>query len=215
MVASHRAALVVVGNRGRGTLRAALLGSVAFGVSAHASSPVVVLRAGTAGTPDADHPVVVGADGSPSAERALDVAADLAARTGATLQPITAWTVPAVGPYGVVSEYYAPELHELHELAQVTSAEAAARASRHHPGLVVDARVVRTGAARALQEASRGAGRVVVGSHGHGRVLGAVLGSVSQGAVHACDCPVEVVRPDPASRAAEDAGAAGEQPAPG
>ncbi|WP_299038003.1 universal stress protein [uncultured Pseudokineococcus sp.] len=192
--ASRRAALVVVGNRGRGTLRAALLGSVAFGTSARASSPVLVLRRGTARTPDADHPVVVGADGSPSAERALDVAADLAARTGAVLQPITAWTVPPVGPYGAVSELYAPELHAL---AGAASAAATERARQRHPDLVVDARVVQDQPVRALGAASQGAGRVVVGSQGHGRVLGAVLGSVSQGAVHACACPVEVVRPDP------------------
>ena len=183
-------------------LRASLLGSVAFGATAHAACPVLVLRAGLARTPDPDHPVVVGADGSPSAERALDVAADLADRTGADLVVLTAWTIPpVVETHAIAVEQYAPTLEDL---ARTTSAEAVARIWQRHPDLAVDARVVRSSPIRALREASRGAGRVVVGTHGHGRALSAVLGSVSQGVIHGAHCPVEVVRPHPADHPVED-----------
>ncbi|MEJ5868575.1 universal stress protein [Pseudokineococcus sp. 5B2Z-1] len=211
--ASEEASVVVVGNRGRGTLRAALLGSTAFGTSAHAACPVLVVRSGTARTPDADHPVVVGADGSPSSARALAVAADVAARTGAPLQVLTAWSVPAAGgtgAYGAISEQYLPHLREH---AEQVSAEALVRVRARQGDLDVEARVVRADPVWALRDASRGAGRVVVGTHGHGRVLSAVLGSVSQSAVHDCRCPVEVVPaepvpPEPGSDAGSDGGEA-------
>ncbi|GAA2024822.1 universal stress protein [Pseudokineococcus marinus] len=195
---SREASLLVVGNRGRGTLRASLLGSTAFGTSAHAACPVLVVRTGSTRTPGPDRPVVVGADGSPSSGRALVVAADVAARTGAPLQVLTAWSVPAagsIGAYGAISEQHLPHLREH---AEQVSAEALARVRARHGDLEVEARVVRADPVRALRDASRGAGRVVVGTHGHGRLLSAVLGSVSQSAVHDCRCPVEVVPPEPA-----------------
>lgn len=45
-----------------------------------------------------------------------------------------------------------------------------------------------------LVKASRGAELLVVGSRGHGRAVGAVLGSVSSYCVHHAACPVVVVR---------------------
>jgi nucleotide-binding universal stress UspA family protein len=59
---SRDAHLVVVGSRGRGTLRSMLLGSVSAAVSAHAECPVVVCRPIVGDHPT--HGVVVGADGT-------------------------------------------------------------------------------------------------------------------------------------------------------
>jgi len=200
VLASREASLVVVGNRGRGTWRAALLGSVAFTVSAHAASPVLVLRPGMARSPDGDHPVVVSVDGSPSSGRALEVAADLAARSAAPLRVLTAWMSPVTWTYGAAlaatADSFGPYLDDY---ARATNDAAAAAARHRHPGLVVDADVVHGAPDLMLRDASRGAGRVVVGSQGHGRVLSAVLGSVSQAAIHSCRCPVEVVRPTAAA----------------
>ena len=83
--ASQEADLVVTGSRGRGPLAAGLLGSVAYAVTAHAACPAVVVRAEPAVLPGPDHPVIVGVDESPGSERALDLAAEMAAISDAAL----------------------------------------------------------------------------------------------------------------------------------
>jgi nucleotide-binding universal stress UspA family protein len=47
-----------------------------------------------------------------------------------------------------------------------------------------------------LASAARGADLLVVGSHGHGRLLHAVLGSISEACIRHAPCPV-VVTPQP------------------
>jgi nucleotide-binding universal stress UspA family protein len=49
--------------------------------------------------------------------------------------------------------------------------------------------------AHCLLEQAKNASMVVVGSHGRGAVLGAVVGSVSQAIIRHAQCPVVVVRP--------------------
>src|SRR5690606_30436457 len=74
---ARRAALLVVGERGRGGFAGLLLGSVASHVAAHAAGPVIVARE----TPRPGGPVVVGADGSPGSAPAVEFAfAEAAAR---------------------------------------------------------------------------------------------------------------------------------------
>lgn len=69
---SEHAHLLVVGSRGRGTVRSMLLGSVGAAVSHRASCPVVVSR------PPGDLPlrrgIVVGADGAPESRPVLEFA---------------------------------------------------------------------------------------------------------------------------------------------
>ena len=71
--------LLVVGEQGSGGLGGTLVGSVASSVAAHAVGPVVVVRGDEPTEPAA--PVVVGVDGSPASDAAIDfavTAADLA-----------------------------------------------------------------------------------------------------------------------------------------
>jgi nucleotide-binding universal stress UspA family protein len=203
VAASSTAALVVVGNRGHGDLMGTLLGSVAFGVTAHSQCPVAVVRGDSMRVPGADAPVVVGVDGSMASAAALDEASDLAERAGAPLKVIAAYQVAVTGWVGVTpwADVYPEE--ELADAAAGTAkaslAQARARIRRNHPDLDVEYTAVRARPADVLAERSKTAGVVVVGSRGRGGFRSLVMGSVSRGVVHHAQSPVLVVHaPDQA-----------------
>lgn len=192
--ASTRADLVVVGNRGHGRVAGALLGSVAFSVTASASCPVVVVRGGSAHRPGPSAPVVVGVDDSHGATDAVGFAADAADRAGAPLVVLAVWTVPEVAAGG----YAEPSGQGLLQWARrgaMVSADIAADAARSaHPGLDVTVRVVEQRPAAALVDASADAALVVVGARGRSSITSLFLGSVSHATIHGARCPVAVVR---------------------
>jgi nucleotide-binding universal stress UspA family protein len=197
VAASRTAALVVVGNRGHGDLLGTLLGSVAFGVTAHSTCPVAVVRGDSLRVPGPDAPVVVGVDGSDASGAALDEAADLADRAGAPLHVVAAFQVAVTGWVGVTpwSDVYPEE--ELAEAAEGTAKAALAyareRIRRNHTALEVEFTAVRARPADALAERSKTAGVVVVGSRGRGGFRSLIMGSVSRGVVHQAQSPVLVV----------------------
>ena len=83
------AALLVVGSRGRGGVRSALLGSVALHCVTHARCPVLVVH--PAAVVRQPPRVVVGVDGSDGSRAALAAAIDEAARTGAEVEAVTTY----------------------------------------------------------------------------------------------------------------------------
>ncbi len=203
VAASRSASLVVVGNRGHGDLVGTLLGSVAFGVTAHSQCPVAVVRGGSTRVPGPEAPVVVGVDGSPPSDAAVDEACDLAERAGAQLKVVAAYQVPVTGWVGVspwLDVYPEEELADAAEgTAKAVLAQARERIRRNHPHLDVEFSAVRERPADALAERSRTAGVVVVGSRGRGGFRSLILGSVSRGLVHVAESPVLVVHaPDQA-----------------
>ncbi|TWJ22500.1 nucleotide-binding universal stress UspA family protein [Micromonospora endolithica] len=188
---SRHADLVVVGSRGLGGFTGLLLGSVGTQVAGHARCPVLVVRPTDEQLPaegqppgggriHVDGPVLVGVDGSESAELALAYAADEAARRGTTL---------------VLAHVAPPDEGTPDDSAVLLdSAEAAARAT--HPDLVIGRQVWRADRPeQALVDASGEVALVVVGSRGHGGVAGLLLGSVSQALVQHSRCPVLVAHP--------------------
>lgn len=197
VAASRSAVLVVVGNRGHGDFVGTLLGSVAFGVTAHAQCPVAVVRGGSMRVPGPDAPVVVGVDGSASADAAVDEAADLAERADAQLKVVAAYQVPVTGWVGVTPWLDVYPETELADAAAGTAKEvlvqARERIRRNHPDLGVEFIAVRARPADALADRSRTAGVVVVGSRGRGGFRSLILGSVSRGLVHVAESPVLVV----------------------
>lgn len=208
VAASRSAALVVVGNRGHGEFVGTLLGSVAFGVTAHSQCPVAVVRGGSMRVPGPDAPVVVGVDGSPAADAAVDEAADMAERAHAPLKVVAAYQVPVTGWVGVTPWLDVYPEEELAEAAAGTAkevlAQARTRIRRNHHDLGVEFIGVRSRPADALAEHSKTAGVVVVGSRGRGGFTSLVLGSVSRGLVHLAESPVLVVHaPDAAYTAVE------------
>lgn len=198
--ASGRACLVVVGHRGRGALASALLGSVAYSVTARAECPVVVVRGDAQRTPGPRWPVVVGidvdtnTDADPAGSPALGMAARTARRSRA---PLT--VLAAVGPGEPLAGEHGVALAEdmivrERSIAGSRVDAACAAALRTCPELDVRAEVVQARAADALVAASQAAGLVVVGARGLGRVPGLFLGSVSHEVVHRAACPVVVAR---------------------
>jgi nucleotide-binding universal stress UspA family protein len=138
--------------------------------------------------------IVVGVDGSPSAEDALRWAVRQAGLTGARVEAVIAWHLPllvggyAWPPVGVL------ETTDFGKLAEkvLTDAVVAAVGPGGSEHVVT---VVKQGeAAQVLIEAADGAEALVVGSRGHGGFTEALLGSVSQHCVHHAPCPVVIIR---------------------
>ncbi len=198
--ASEGADLVVVGNRGHGRFAGALLGSVAFSVTAAARCPVVVVRGGSDRRPGPGAPVVVGVDDSHGATDAVAFAAEAAHTSGAPLVVLAAWTTPEVRAGGYAEPFGRELVAWARRNAVVSTDIAVEQARRAHPDLAVEARVVEQRPAGALVDASADAGLVVVGARGRGGVASLLLGSVSHATIHGARCPVAVVRRPDAPR---------------
>jgi nucleotide-binding universal stress UspA family protein len=134
--------------------------------------------------------IIVGIDGSPTGLRALLWAVAHATRTGATIRAIHAFTYT---PYDVPAVSTPADARQHAERTLATSINAALADATDPP--TVRAEAIEGQAAGVLVDASGEAALLVVGTHGHGRVLNALLGSVSAECVRHCACPVVVVPP--------------------
>lgn len=178
------AELVVVGSRGLGGFSGLLVGSVGVALAAHAPCPVIVVHPRPKTRPAVQH-VVVGVDGSDLSAPAIRFAFEAAARRGARLTAVRAWSAPASIFPELVVEQEARELL----LAALEGDR------RRFPEVEVEVKLVGDHAGRALVEESSDAELVVVGSRGRGGFQGLLLGSVSQAVLQHAACPVAVVRP--------------------
>lgn len=154
--------------------------------------------------PDTRRPVVVGVDGSPHGERALDWAATEAALLGSPLVVLRAFTsgYPAARS-GVPGEPSRQPSDVIATTAEHGCTAAVDHARLRHPELLVTGHTVDDEPSEALVEASRTADLVVVGARGLGRVRGLLMGSVSSQVAIRAHCPVVVVREAP-SRSVPD-----------
>lgn len=191
-VQSRSAELVVVGSRGLGGFVGLLVGSTAVHLAAHGRCPVMVVRE----EPRTDGPVVLGVDGSLSAEAATDFAFAEADLRKAPLLALHAWTpwnaplpAPDEGPYAAAPGALAQDEERL-------VSEAIAGHRERFPDVPVTTEAVRGPTRETLIEASRSARLLVVGARGRGGFTGLLLGSVSQAMLHHAHCPVVVVRGD-------------------
>jgi nucleotide-binding universal stress UspA family protein len=197
---SKDAALLVVGTRGHGELAGAVLGSVAFAVTAHARCPVVVVRGDSGLPPGPDRPVVVGLDGSGGSDLAARFAADIASDCGAPLVLITAYPSAGARIWAESAAYQAETdaCLDLDAIARMNAGQitsTAYRAAREaHPELAVRQQLIEGPVAEVLSTAARDCGLLVVGSRGRGGFTGLLLGSVSHDVIHSAPCPVAVVR---------------------
>jgi nucleotide-binding universal stress UspA family protein len=189
------AGLIVLGSRGLGGMRRALMGSVSDSVVRHAHCPVLVLRGAPTSFPTK---ILVASDGSKDAELAATSAADLARSTGSELHVVSVFPGSAyVHPYYEVRFPEAAERlrREALEERQEMLDEQVERIRK--AGKDVAQTHIRMGEAAkeivALAE-EMGAGLVVMGSHGLGGIRRALIGSVSAAVVTHAHCPVLVVR---------------------
>ncbi|MEU0397659.1 universal stress protein [Streptomyces sp. NPDC006208] len=183
---SAHAGLMVLGSRRLGRLAEVLsAASTAVPVSANAACPVVVVP-DTERTVEEPPYLVVGVDGSPSADAALDHALEAAASRGASVRAVWAWQRPLLG---FLDEQAALESchRQLHE--------ATAGRSAAYRDVPLSHTVLRGHPVEALAKAAEHALAVVVGRRGREGFTGMRLGSVPHGLLHRAVCPVATVPP--------------------
>ncbi len=134
--------------------------------------------------------IVVGVDGSLPSRAALAWAVKEARHTGATVEAVIAWELPATFGYPVP----VPPDIDYGGLAAKVLAHAIAEVSSPGEPVKIRSTVAEGIAARVLLDASAGAEMLVVGNRGHGGFVEALLGSVGQHCVHHATCPVAVIR---------------------
>lgn len=173
--------MLVVGSRGIGGLAGLLLGSVSLQVAAHALVPVTVVRGCWRPVPGHTMPpVVVGTDGSPRSQAALEYAVGEAAIRDVPLVAVCALS-DAAGVLGIARSMEADFVTAISEL------------QADHPEIRVQKRIEQ-GAPRAALLAAAAQGQLlVVGTRGRGGLAEMRLGSVSLAVLHHAPCPVTVV----------------------
>jgi nucleotide-binding universal stress UspA family protein len=145
--------------------------------------------------------VVVGVDGSEPSKQALRWGLFLAQTTGAGIDAVMAWMIPAyAGAGGVWPADWNPKQDAIDVLHGTVT-----EVLGEQPPIPVREIVTAGGAARVLLEASKDARILVVGSRGHGGFSGLLLGSVSAACAEHAPGAVLVIHgdtpPPPASQA--------------
>src|SRR5215218_1850630 len=190
------AGLIVMGSRGRGGIRRALMGSVSESVVRHAHCPVLVVRDDEGQRDYLLGRILLAVDGSEEASAAARTAVELAERTDSELHVVHV---------GEVAPVYHPERHGY--LARYDKIQEEARRSLDKQveqlrtaGATITQAHLRMGRADeeivALAE-ELGAGLIVMGNRGRGGVRRALMGSVSDSVIRHAHCPVLVVRANP------------------
>jgi nucleotide-binding universal stress UspA family protein len=159
--------------------------------------------------------ILVGVDGSPQSDTAVQWAAARAGHTGARLRLLHALVLPlptpamplaTAGAYGVEPHEYATEA------GRAVLGAARELALRHQPGIDVVTETRVGGAAPALIEASADADLVVVGSRGLGGFTGLLLGSVGTQVTGHAQCPAVVIHGEPTAGGPVVVGVDGSEP---
>nr|WSY51053.1 universal stress protein [Streptomyces sp. NBC_00886] len=205
--AAEEAELLVLGSRGLSGVTGFLVGSVAQGVVARATRPVVLVRAGeeaadeqlpaegtSAGRRTGYRDVVLAVDLDAPADALIEFAFEAARLRGARLRVVHAWQTPTLG-LGPGEIDLLNDPHRAEEWQNLLTG--ALRLWRDkYPYVEVVATVTKDRPQTALIRAASGAGLLVVGHRIAERPLGRRTGPVTHAAVHHVDCPVAVVPHD-------------------
>ena len=138
--------------------------------------------------------ILVPVDFSSNSKRALDYAHTLATRLGASLHLVHVCEVPALtlgsmDAYAIAYTNWSQQLGDEAERELVRMVPALA-------GVPVSTEVLFGSPARALvtAAAARKTDLIVMGTHGHGPLMHAVMGNVAERVVRTAPCPVLTVR---------------------
>jgi nucleotide-binding universal stress UspA family protein len=139
--------------------------------------------------------ILLATDASEEAQLAAATAADLAQKTNSELHVIT---VGADLPLYELPEHPAEFEDVLRETRRQAKEmlEQQAKSIEESGGTVKETHLREGRAAEEIVEVAEeiGAGLIVMGSRGHGRIRRALLGSVSEAVVRHAHCPVTIVR---------------------
>jgi nucleotide-binding universal stress UspA family protein len=138
--------------------------------------------------------IVVGVNGSPNSEHALDWAMRQAAALHAPLTVVAVHEVAKSywGGIPVIGPADRPLLEKLQQAAEEVTQKAASRLSDSAPASV-SVRAVNGFVVKELVDASQDADMVVVGARGGGSLTRLLMGSVSSEVVQHSACPVVIV----------------------
>ena len=182
---STTARMVVMGANSVGRAGTVLLGSTALRVANHASCPVAVWRGDVERPRPDSRPIMVGVDGHPGGEAAVDLAFELAALLRVDIIAVHAWYDPALLHWNVPADVWAV----LADQEEVVLAERMAGWRGKYPDVCIS-RITHNGSpAEAMLTYAIRAQLMVTGSHGRNRVTGLLLDSVSQNLLHHAPCP--------------------------
>jgi len=189
---SRKASMVVVGS-GEGWFGGAVTDR-ALQIAGVALCPVAVIGA-TAGD-GGRQGILVGADGSEEATQAVAFAAAEADREGQDLTILHAFGSPMFRvPKGMPGSDLAESAAEEE---RVILSETAAGLAENYPDLTVhQVLVVDTAPAKALVDAARNAGLLVLGSRGRGAFKRLLMGSTAHAVVSQLPCPTIITRVSP------------------
>ena len=134
--------------------------------------------------------IVVGVDESAVSIAALRWAMSEAAQSGRTVVAVRAWTFEPVLDFDSAVSGSPKTVEEIHRHELAAAIEQAREGS---PDVPVRAEVVEHSPSFALIEASKKASMIVLGSHGYGRLLTMLVGSVAEQCLREANCPVVVI----------------------
>ena len=187
--AAADAALLVVGEQGKGRVERALLGSAASYVVHHAPCPVAVVPARTAPLPP--HRVVVGVDGSPGARSALLWGVAAAQRYDCPLHATYSWMTNSAMPQPPMEFMRDRDTYRAEAQAWLDHELGEALPDGH--GVEVHRRLMHSTPAWGLLEATRPQDLLVLGTRGRGGFARLLLGSVSSQCIRHASGTVVVV----------------------
>jgi nucleotide-binding universal stress UspA family protein len=196
--------LVVMGTHGHGGLKHAFLGSVAERTLRTIDRPVLAVKEGLEKAEEPITRILLAVDFSAHSDRAVELAAGLAKRFGATVHAFHAFELP-----GEYIPYASPFGVELARKIQVSASERIESVCERlkENELPVTLNVRRGRPSQVIAEAAEETGcqLIVMGTRGNTGLAHVMLGSVAERTLRIAPCSVLVVHAEPAREAQGDA----------